>query len=89
LPERKPVAGTNLDGVFHETAAHSAFPSLRVCSAGLVGWFMCDQWDAQDYRRDLTPKMTVGEAQAHFDKQAADLSGSSRQIRAFILNAAL
>jgi len=36
-----------------------------------------------------TPKMTVGEDQAYFDKQAADLSDRSRQIRAVVLSAAL
>jgi predicted NACHT family NTPase len=63
----------------------------NACPFGLylIGWFMCDQWDSQDYRRARTPKMTVEEARDHFDEQAANLSNSSRKIRAFVLNAAL
>jgi hypothetical protein len=48
---------------------------------------MCDQWDSQDYRRTATPKISIEAAQAHFEKQAAELSDCSRHIRAFVLNA--
>jgi hypothetical protein len=74
-----------------ETQLANRYLKDNPCPFGiyLVGWFICDQWDRKDYRRGGTPKLTIGEAQAHFDKQAADLTNNSREIRAFVLNAAL
>jgi len=61
------------------------------CPFGLyvVGWFACDQWDGDDYRRRETPQLTLPEAQARFDEQARRLSSGPRHIRAFVLNTAL
>jgi hypothetical protein len=63
----------------------------NVCPNGLyvIAWFMCDQWDAKDYRKKDTPEMTVREAQTHFARQAVELSDRSLKIRAFVMNAAL
>lgn len=55
----------------------------------LVGWFACDQWDGRDSRKRRTPKIGLGEAQERFDAQAAELSRSGAQVRAFVLNTAL
>jgi hypothetical protein len=55
----------------------------------LVGWFLCDQWDKGDARRDSTRKKTAAEMQAFFDEQAAQLSGSGVFVRAAVLDIAL
>jgi hypothetical protein len=55
----------------------------------LIGWFSCDQWSDSDYRKMKTPEMTIDEAQAFYDKQAAGLSNEGRLLRALVLNAAL
>jgi len=55
----------------------------------LVGWFNCDQWDDEDYRKRQAPRITAAEAQRRFDEQAVALSSSGMHIRAFILNTGL
>ena len=55
----------------------------------LVGWFPCAQWDADDYRKGRTPRMTLEEARQFFDGQAATISQESLCIRALVLNATL
>ncbi len=61
------------------------------CPFGLyvVGWFACDQWDDDDYRKGQTPTVTLQAAQDCFDRQARELSSGLRHIKAFVLNAAL
>lgn len=39
----------------------------------LVGWFDADKWDPQDSRRNSVPKMSISEAKAQIDRQAAAL----------------
>jgi hypothetical protein len=39
----------------------------------LVGWFDVEKWDPDDRRRGRVPKITVGEAKARLDHQAAAL----------------
>jgi hypothetical protein len=39
----------------------------------LVGWFDVDKWDSDDGRRDRVRKMSIGEAKAQLDRQAATL----------------
>ncbi len=58
------------------------------CQYGLylIGWFNCDAWDSQDYRKSDAPKMSLEEAQRLFDEQAAGLSQHVR-VQALILNA--
>jgi hypothetical protein len=58
----------------------------------VVGWFLCEQWDANDYRRaearrQLPP--SLAEAQALFATQAAELSGGMRRAAAVVLDAVL
>ncbi len=55
----------------------------------LIGWFVCPQWDADDYRRNQTPKRTLEEAQRFFDDQAEGLSQENLRIRAAVINTAL
>jgi predicted NACHT family NTPase len=55
----------------------------------LVGWFVCPQWDTEDYRRGDTPPLSLGDARATFQLQAATLSVDQVQLKAFVLNTAL
>jgi hypothetical protein len=61
------------------------------CQHGLylVGWFNCDQWDVEDYRRKKCPKYSIGKEQEKRDAQAADLSQQGKRIKAFVMNTAL
>ncbi len=61
------------------------------CQHGLylVGWFNCENWDDEDYRKGQAPKMTMGEAQEFLDSQAASLSEGGLEIKALVMNAAL
>ncbi len=58
------------------------------CQHGLylVGWFNCDQWDEQDYRRRDVLNLTLDEAKQKFLTQASELSLNSAHIEAFLLN---
>jgi hypothetical protein len=42
------------------------------CSHGLylVGWYNCDQWDDQDYRKKRSPTLSIDEARERFEEQA-------------------
>lgn len=42
------------------------------CSHGLylVGWYNCDQWDDQDYRKKRSPNLSIDEARERFEEQA-------------------
>jgi hypothetical protein len=55
----------------------------------LVGWFLCDAWDNEDYRKRDTPKWPLQQAKEHFQEQAAQLSQGGFLIRSFILDAEL
>ena len=61
------------------------------CQHGLylVGWFNCDQWDNNGYRKSQAPKISTDEAQRQFDAQAAELSQHDLRIKAIILNTTL
>ena len=61
------------------------------CRHGLyvVGWYVCDQWNAEDDRRKNTPSWTLDQARGFFDDQAASLSVDGLRIKSFVLNAAL
>jgi hypothetical protein len=39
----------------------------------LVGWFDFDRWDPEDSRRNRVPKISIDEAKARLDRQAAEL----------------
>ncbi|MBE7382317.1 MAG: hypothetical protein F6J95_013025 [Leptolyngbya sp. SIO1E4] len=55
----------------------------------LVGWFNCQQWDRADSRKTKTPKMTLEEARAYFDRQAEEFTSSRLTVHTYVLNAAL
>jgi len=61
------------------------------CQHGLylIGWFNCNAWDGQDYRKRRAPRMTIEEAQRLFDVQATTLSQQYVTIQAVTLNAAI
>lgn len=39
----------------------------------LVGWFICDKWDSEDYRKSRTPSFTFEEAADFFIEQRREL----------------
>lgn len=55
----------------------------------LVGWFLCDAWDNEDYRKGDTPKWPLQQAKEHFQEQAAQLSQGGFLVHSFILDAEL
>ena len=61
------------------------------CQHGLylVGWFNCDQWDADDHRRSRAPAWSVDHAREHFEGQAHALSNVDRSIRSVVLRCGL
>lgn len=61
------------------------------CQHGLylVGWFNCNQWDSEDYRKGQVPKISIDEARRQFDDQAASLSQQGLRIKAFVIDTAL
>lgn len=61
------------------------------CQYGLylVGWFNCDQWDNEDYRKSHSSKWTLAEARKNFSDQANGLSSPGTRIKSYVLNAAL
>ena len=61
------------------------------CSHGIyvVGWFLSEEWDKNDYRLAQTPKFTLAEARAFFDGQASQLSEDAVTLRAMTLDTRL
>lgn len=60
------------------------------CQNGIyiVGWFMCEAWDQEDWRKSATPKFTLDDAREFFSKQASKLSVDEGKIESFVFNAA-
>ena len=58
------------------------------CTRGiyLVAWFLCDEWDHEDYRKGNTPQTTLDDFQAQLDNQADALSGDSKRISAVVVD---
>ena len=52
----------------------------------IVGWFLCEHWSREDYRRRQTPKKTFDEARAIFSEQARALSEGRSRIRSYVLD---
>ena len=61
------------------------------CQHGLylVGWFNCQLWDDEDYRKSNAPKISLDEARKTFDAQAENLSKEGKRIRAFVMDTTL
>jgi hypothetical protein len=58
------------------------------CQYGLylVGWFNCDLWTDEDYRKKQAPKISIEQAQGQFEKQAVELSKDGIIVKAFVLD---
>lgn len=52
----------------------------------VVAWFLCSGWGDDDYRREKTPKITIGEARRRFEAQAVELSTQTLLVRAVVLD---
>ncbi len=61
------------------------------CQYGLyvVGWFNCDQWDEDDYRKKDAPKCGLIDTKNMFDFQATELSKQNVIVNALVINMAL
>jgi len=61
------------------------------CQHGLylVGWFNCDQWDDNDYRKKQAKKLSKDQAQEKFGGQAVSLSRQGTRVKALVMDAAL
>jgi hypothetical protein len=59
------------------------------CSTGiyLVGWFLCETWRTDDYRKSDTPKWTFQEAKDYFVIQARQASVYGHAIHSVVLDA--
>ena len=55
----------------------------------VVGWFLCDQWDTEDFRRKQTPKLSLDEARVKLETQVRQLELPEPRVKAFVLNASL
>ena len=74
-----------------ETQLVNRYLQDNTCQHGLylIGWFNCEQWDSNDYRKNKAPKISLQEAREKFNQQAEQLSLSSIKIKPFVLNTAL
>ncbi len=55
----------------------------------LVGWYDCDQWDGEDYRRGNVPKWTLEKARIFFDGEASSLSSGDLTVKTVVMNTSL
>ncbi len=63
----------------------------NTCNYGLylIGWFNCNLWDSEDYRKRKSPNITLEQAKNKFENQAKGLSNGEINVRAYVLNTAL
>ena len=85
-------------GCWHKELNHAMETQLvdrylkdNQCQHGLylVGWFNCNQWDANDRRKQRTAKISINELQKKLETQAAELSKKDIRVKAFVMNAAI
>lgn len=55
----------------------------------LVGWFRCDQWHGDDWRKDATPRISLEEARHQFYAQAMALSVNGVKVDTIVIDAAI
>ena len=55
----------------------------------LIGWFNCDQWSPQDWRKQAAPKLDITKAKDQYNQQAAELSADKVKVEAYVLNTAV
>jgi hypothetical protein len=61
------------------------------CQHGLylAGWFNCDQWDDNDYRKKQAKKLSKDQAQGKFGGQAVSLSRQGIRVKTLVMDAEL
>ena len=61
------------------------------CQHGLylVGWYNCESWEKEDYRKEQAPKISLEDARELFEQQAEELSDENQIIKSFVMNTAL
>jgi hypothetical protein len=59
------------------------------CGLYLVGWYHCEQWDSEDWRKKAHTKRLREDLVAFLNEQAAGLSRDGLLVQAFVLNASL
>jgi len=74
-----------------ETQLLDRYLKNNQCDHGLylVGWFNCDQWDNDDYRKGDSPKTNLDDTQKKFEEQAIELSKQGKTLVSYVLNTAL
>jgi hypothetical protein len=55
----------------------------------LAGWYYCEQWDSEDYRKQAHTKRSREDLSAFLMQQAKGLSSDGLFARAFVLNGSL
>jgi hypothetical protein len=55
----------------------------------LVGWYNCELWMDDDYRKRQAPKISLDEAREKFQKQAIELTKGGKVIKSFVLDTAM
>ncbi len=70
---------TQLDGQYLDEAR---------CRHGLylVGWYNCEVWTDDDYRKRQAPKISLDKAREQLQKQATELSKEGKGIKSFIVD---
>ncbi len=74
-----------------ETQLLSRYLTDNRCQHGLylVGWFNCDLWDNNDYRKKQAPKLKTDDAQRQFDTQGEKLAAKGKIVKALVINTSL
>ena len=56
----------------------------------LIGWFSCDRWDNQDYKKKQVPNGTIKEIREKFSEQSIKLNEkASITVKSFVLDATI
>jgi hypothetical protein len=71
-----------------ETQLRDQYLKDNHCRYGLylVGWFYCDQWDDEDYRKKNCPRMPLEKTREQFSNQASALSTNGYHLRSYVLD---
>lgn len=74
-----------------ETQLVNRYLKNNVCKYGLylIGYYNCEQWHKDDYRKGRSLKISLDQAREQFNSQAFNLSQNGIQVRAFVLNTSL
>lgn len=71
-----------------ETQLAGQYLDQTGCQHGLylVGWYNCELWTDDDYRKRQAERIALDDAGELFEKQAAQLCEGGKVVRAFILD---